>query len=265
MNNNAVFIDGHNFLFKSYAVPFSFSSKKGTQLQVVSTFLNLVRRAIKATNSLHVAIVFDSEQATDNHLNYAEYKANRTYDYSTVEMSPFDHLPLIKQALSLAKLTWTELPGTEADDIIATYAVNFLNEKKDNRAYIASTDTDFLQLVNDRCLILSLHAKGEHSIIDRKQITSKYGVPPEKYVELKSWVGDKADNITGIAGIGWKRGAEIVNGMRTRALSNEEQLLYNRNLQLITLNQTVKVPLQLSDVEGISARNNTVLFEEAGF
>lgn len=260
-----LFIDGHNFLFKSYAVPFQFKSKKGTQLQVVSTFLSLLRRAAKTVNADQVSIVFDSEAKTDNHELFEDYKANRNYDYSDVEMSPFDHLPLIQAALNVSGISWFEQPGVEADDAVATTAKMVLAESPANICYIASTDTDFLQLIDERCKILRLLPQGKYEIVDADSVYKKFFVYPQQYTQLKAWVGDKADNINGIDGIGWKRGAEIVNGTRTRDLSEEEQKLFERNIKLITLNTSLASGCPFCDLEKLNELNNNQIFELCDF
>lgn len=261
----ALFIDGHNFLFKSYGVPFTFKSKKGTQLQVVSTFLSLLRRAIKVTDANQVTVVFDSDAKTDNHELFEGYKANRNYDYSAVEMSPFDHLPLIKTALHAADFTWFEEPGIEADDAVATFSTNFLNSSEGEHSYIASTDTDFLQLVDDKCQILRLLPQGNHEYVTAQSVFDKYMVSPSQYAQLKAWVGDKADNIDGIAGIGWKRGAEIINGTRQRELSDEEKAIYERNLQLIRLNTMLQLEPKISQIEKLMNLTNNDIFDSCDF
>ncbi len=142
-NKILLLIDGHNFLFKSYGVPFKFYSSNGTPLHVLTTFLGLIKRALKVEKFSDIAVVFDSESKNSNHSISDSYKANRKSDYSNDEDSPFKHLPLIKKSLKFLKVKTFEKRGIEADDMIGTLAMNYLKKNKNGKVFIASSDSDF--------------------------------------------------------------------------------------------------------------------------
>lgn len=247
-------VDGHNFLFRAYSVPFSFSSASGTPLHVTTTFLSQMRRAASAVSAQEIIVVFDAPGATSNHQLSEDYKANREYDYAEDD-SPFLHLPIIKNCLDLLEISWHEQPGTEADDIIASLAT-----QHNSRAFIASTDTDFLQLISEQIQIIKLLSGQSHVILDEAHVLDKYGLPPQQFVELKSWVGDTADNIKGIAGIGWKRGLKILKGELHRELTQEEQQVLELNRSLITLNRDLDVTISHSNSARLLELSNQEIF-----
>lgn len=242
MRQNLLLIDGHNFLFKAFGVPFKYSSPKGTPLHVTTAFLSLVRRSVAALapfGGCHfVTIVFDAQGPTANHALSADYKANRTYEYE--DDSPFDHLPTINRALEYLRLPVIERPGTEADDIVATLATKFTAQGTRHHAFIASHDSDFYQLISPRIRQINLLPHGEHLVLNTKSVKTKTGVHPHQYVLYKSLMGDSCDNICGIAGVGPIRAARIVNKKMRIDLTPHQEML-ELNQKLITLNRAVKL------------------------
>ena len=152
-------------------------------------------------------------------------------------------------------------PGIEADDVIASLADKFINTSPKNKVFIASSDSDFFQLISNKVKIVQLKSKGNHLILDKGYIVSTFGVEPADYIELKSLVGDKADNIKGIPGIGWKRGLEIMIGKRKRPLGVKEHQLLELNRQLIRLNRELEVGCPISSVSHLIEKSNKDIFE----
>jgi 5'-3' exonuclease len=113
MSKRLIVIDGHNFLWRSYAVPFRFSSARGTPLHVITTFLKLIRRSVAVLPGLnqsdHLIIVFDSDNGNENFSLSKDYKSNRKLHFSDTEDSPYQHLPHIKKALDYLKMTTSQL------------------------------------------------------------------------------------------------------------------------------------------------------------
>jgi DNA polymerase I len=239
MKRNLLLIDGHNFLFKAYGVPFKFHSSTGTPLQVNTTFLSMVRRTVRALDEhgscTSLAIVFDSELPSSNHLLSATYKATRKIDYSQDEDSPFHHFPNIRKALKYLKIKTYETKGIEADDIIASLSAQFLKDHRNGHVYIASNDSDFYQLISPKVTQLVLGKKGTHTFLLPRDIKIKLGVTPKQYVYFKSLVGDKADNIAGIPNVGPVRALKIISKEIKMDLTSHRTLL-EMNKKLITLN-----------------------------
>lgn len=240
MKRTLLIIDGHNFLFKAYGVPFKFNSKKGTPLHVVTTYTSLIRRAVNATKCTDIAIVFDTEGKTSNHDLSDEYKANRKLDYSNDEDSPFKHLPYIKKVLSYLKIKSFEKRGIEADDIVASLATQYLNQHEGGKVVIASSDSDFYQLLSNKVSILHFGNKGVNVFFTTKSLKEKLSITPKQYVFFKSLTGDSADNIVGVAGIGKIRAKNIVNKVIPFDIVPHKSLL-ERNEKLVRLNSEINV------------------------
>jgi DNA polymerase-1 len=256
-----VIVDGHNFLFKAFSVPFKFYSPHGTALHVATTFLSLLRRSLKVSTDSEpsLMVIFDAQGATTNSVLSEDYKANRK-DYSQEEDSPFVHLPIIKAVLDHLEITWLEQPGTEADDLVASIATRHIADSA-NKVLIASNDSDFFQLICDQINIVRLKNKMDYDIVNAAWLVEQFGVSPQDYVELKSWVGDKADNIEGIAGVGWKRGLEILSGTRKRELSPEEEEKLALNRKLIKLTSDLEVICDFCYPDALVRKANKEIFE----
>lgn len=241
-------IDGHHFLFKSYAVPFKFSSDKGTPLHVVTTFISLIRKAISLSGNVRILIiVFDSQERNTNSKLSNEYKAHRVQDYSNLEDSPFKHLTFIKTVLNTLSIPWIEKPGYEADDVIASLAIRYL-KKKTSQVIITSNDSDFYQLFSQKNIsMLRIISKSNYRFLDKEWFISEFGFTPEKYVLYKSYMGDRADNIKGIKGIGQKRAKEILQGLRDYQLSVHEKEIMDLNTKLITLNTSLDIEININE------------------
>jgi DNA polymerase I len=272
MQNTLLLIDGHNFLFKSYSVPFKFRSPSGTPLHVTSTFLNLLKKSINIVEKetgqcTHILVAFDCQGSTDKNKSiYADYKANRKHDYSLEEDSPFEHLVLIKKVLEASGILYYEDPQYEADDFIGTFAKDFVNQNN-SKVVIASTDTDFYQLVNERVNLLKLGREGVYDVITNKYIYDQLQITPEQYVLYKSMVGDPSDNIPGIPKIGKIRASKILNNTFPFNLEEYSELL-QRNKELISINCEVAYKLKWELHKVLKDKiyiNNQNIFDSCGF
>lgn len=242
MKNLSV-IDGHNFLWRSFSVPFKFYSKKGTPLQVVSTYLKLIRRTVQVMNDLglkgQLVVVFDTDTPNSNFELLADYKGNRKC-FSADEENPYEHLPIIKKVLTTLGISYLEIPFAEADDVIATIVTKFNSQNKNYRSLIFSSDSDFYQLLGKQTRIVKIKPKDEYEVIDATFVKDKLGIEPKDYVFYKSLVGDHADNIKGIRGVGPITARKIVNGEVVFDLDIYQDLL-ELNKKLITLDSRVLI------------------------
>src|SRR3972149_5827099 len=192
-------VDGHNLLFKAFFGIPERLLPDGRPVQGIIGFVGILRKILRQTKPSHVLVVFDPEEKPTRALRYDRYKANRR-DFSGCpeRENPFSQLVHVKNALDSLGIRYAEEAGCEADDMIASYAVN-----SDCEVVIVSSDTDFFQLVNESILVLRYG--GEKQVLfDEDLIMTKYGVHPDKFLEFKALVGDKADNIAGLKGIGPK-------------------------------------------------------------
>ena len=149
----------------------------------------------------HLAIVFDKSEVTFRNKIYPEYKAHRP-------PAPDDLIPqfaLIREAVRAFDLPCLEQGGFEADDLIATYA----RQASDRGAHttIVSSDKDLMQLVNDK---ITMYDTMKDRRIGIPEVIEKFGVPPEKVVEVQALAGDSTDNVPGVPGIGIKTAAQLI-------------------------------------------------------
>jgi 5'-3' exonuclease len=237
-----IIIDGHNFLWRAYSVPFEFYSKKNTPLHVTTMYLKLTRRAISSIKGFSkrdsVVVVFDTNTTNDNKELLKEYKANRK-KFSKGEESPYSHIPHVQKALNFLNIKYLEIPNIEADDIIASISRSFCKKVSTNKSYIVSADTDFYQLLNKQTHILKLEKGEEYEIIKSKHVKERFGVTPKQYINFKSLTGDSADNIKGVTGVG-KITAKKIVCKEIDFKINEHKEMLDLNKKLITLNCNCK-------------------------
>ncbi len=237
-------IDGHNFLWRANSTSFKRYSDRGTPMHVTNTFLSLFRRAqsfVPDQTITHCAVVFDPKGPTDNHLLLDTYKANRVHEFEDEQDSPYYHIPFIKKALKFLKVKVLERKKCEADDVISTLITRFTSDHPDGTAFVASTDSDFYQLLSPRVRQMVPGREGIWRLMDESTLFSTYGVQPHEYVYFKSLVGDSADNIRGVPKIG-RVGARAIIRKEREFDPTPFQDILSLNQKLITLN--LNLPLQ---------------------
>jgi DNA polymerase-1 len=199
-------VDGSSYIFRAYhALPPLNRKSDGLQVNAVLGFCNMLWKLMRdmkpEERPTHLAVVFDRSERTFRNEMYAEYKANRTEP-------PDDLRPqfaLIREAVRAFDLPCLEQIGFEADDLIATYVRQACEAGAS--ATIVASDKDLMQLVTD-CVVMYDTMK------DRKigipEVIEKFGVPPEKVIEVQALIGDSTDNVPGVPGIGVKTAAQLI-------------------------------------------------------
>ncbi|WP_102829928.1 DNA polymerase I [Bartonella bovis] len=207
-------VDGSGYIFRAYhALPPLKRKKDGLPVGAVAGFCNMLWKLLcDARNTAvgivptHFAVIFDYSSDTFRKEIYPQYKANRL-------APPEDLVPqfsLIRQATKAFNLPCIEKEGFEADDLIATYAQ--LATQAGAKTTIISSDKDLMQLVNTH---VSLYDGMKDKHIGVCEVIEKWGVTPEKMVDLQALVGDPTDNIPGVPGIGPKIAAQLLNQFGT--------------------------------------------------
>ncbi len=202
-------VDGSGYIFRAYhALPPLTRKTDGLPVGAVSGFCNMLWKLLKDARSTdvgvvptHFAVIFDYSSQTFRKEIFPEYKANRT-------APPEDLIPqfgLIRQATRAFNLPCIEKEGFEADDLIATYAR--LAENAGGDVTIISSDKDLMQLVTPQ---VSMYDSMKDKQISIPEVIEKWGVPPEKMIDLQSLTGDSTDNVPGIPGIGPKTAAQLL-------------------------------------------------------
>lgn len=202
-------IDGSNLLFQMFfGMPARIMNKEGKAIQGTLGFTGALIKIIKMTNPSHLIVLFDGEHENARVELLPEYKGNRP-DYSQVppEENPFSQYLDICHALDFLHVKYYETTDHEADDVISCYASKF---GKGMEIVISSFDSDFFQLINDHVMVLRY--RGDHSILcDAAYIQNRFDIPPAKYADFKSLVGDAADHIKGAEKVGPKTAAALLH------------------------------------------------------
>ncbi|WP_420585695.1 DNA polymerase I [Ruegeria sp.] len=200
-------IDGSAFIFRAYhALPPLTRKSDGLPIGAVSGFCNMLQKYVEGNAGpdapTHVAVIFDKGSHTFRNDLYDLYKANR-------EAMPEDlrpQMPLTREATKAFNIACKELEGYEADDIIATLAVQA--REAGGRVTIVSSDKDLMQLVGGGVEMLDAM---KNKRIDRDGVFEKFGVGPERVVDVQALAGDSVDNVPGAPGIGVKTAALLIN------------------------------------------------------
>ncbi len=199
--HHLVIIDAANCLYRAFfAIP-PLRTAGGVPTNAAYGFVNMVNKALREERPDHVVVVFDAPGgAPFREELYPEYKAHR--DAQPEDLSA--QLPAVRELVDAYRLPVFEVPGVEADDVIATLIRQL---PADWRATILSTDKDLMQLVGDRVHLLD-------TMKDRRygpaEVTERFGVPPERVLDVRALVGDPSDNIPGVKGIGDKGAAKLI-------------------------------------------------------
>jgi DNA polymerase-1 len=253
-------VDGSGYIFRAYhALPPINRKSDGLQLNAVFGFCNMLwklLRDMKAEDKpTHLAVVFDLSEKTFRTEMYPDYKAHRP--------DPPDDLKpqfgLIRQAVHAFDLPCLEQKGFEADDLIATY-VRQANEAGATST-IVSSDKDLMQLVNDGVV---MYDTMKDKKIGRAEVIEKFGVPPDKVIEVQALIGDSTDNVPGVPGIGVKTAAQLIGeyGDLETLLKRAGEIKQDKRRQtlidnadkarlskkLVTLDEHVKLDVPIGDL-----------------
>ncbi|WP_248448692.1 DNA polymerase I [Sinorhizobium meliloti] len=202
-------VDGSGFIFRAFhAIPPLNRKSDGLPVNAVAGFCNMLWKLLTdardtsvGVTPTHLAVIFDYSSKTFRNGLYDQYKANRT-------APPEDLIPqfgLIRHATRAFNLPCIEKEGYEADDLIATYAR--LAEEAGADVTIVSSDKDLMQLVTPK---VSMYDSMKDKQITVPDVIEKWGVPPEKMIDLQAMTGDSTDNVPGIPGIGPKTAAQLL-------------------------------------------------------
>jgi DNA polymerase-1 len=200
-------IDGSGYIFRAFhALPPLTRPSDGLPVGAVHGFCAMLWKLLRETKAseapTHFAVIFDASEKTFRKDIYKDYKAHRPPPPE--ELIP--QFPLIRDAVKAFNVPCIELQGYEADDLIATYARQVVDAGGD--VTIVSSDKDLMQLVRPGVVMLDAVKSKK---LGREEVMEKFGVPPEKVVDVQSLAGDSTDNVPGVPGIGVKTAAELIN------------------------------------------------------
>ncbi|PZQ62377.1 MAG: DNA polymerase I [Phenylobacterium zucineum] len=201
-------VDGSGFIFRAFhALPPLTRKSDGLPIGAVSGFCNMIWKLLgemkaQADAPTHLAVVFDHSEKTFRNKLYDQYKAHRPPPPE--DLVP--QFPLVREATRAFGVPSLELPGYEADDIIAAYACKVRD--MGGEVVIVSSDKDLMQLVGDRVSMLDTMKNLKIGI---EQVAEKFGVTPDKVVDVQALCGDSVDNVPGAPGIGIKTASALIN------------------------------------------------------
>lgn len=253
-------IDSMSHIFRAYFAPMGarqepLRNSAGQVTQAVFVFTNMIRKLIKDEKPDYIAAVFDTAQPTFRHESYAEYKANRAEmpeDLAT-------QLPFIIRVCEAFNLPILKMDGFEADDVIGTLAKQAA--EKEIKSVIVSNDKDLCQLVKDPYVVAmrqnSNNMKRKIPVppiewCDEAWVQNKFGLPPDKIIDLLGLMGDAIDNIPGAPGIGEKGALKLIleYGSAIGAMENADKVTHKTYRESLQNNQDIiKQSIELATVK----------------
>ncbi|WP_198781801.1 DNA polymerase I [Shewanella putrefaciens] len=202
-NNPLVLVDGSSYLYRAYYAPPHLTNSKGEATGAVYGVVNMLRSLLTRYQPSHIAVVFDAKGKTFRNDLYGEYKAHRPPMPDDLR-SQIEPLYRIIRALGLPLIS---IPGVEADDVIGTIARQASLEKRS--VLISTGDKDMAQLVDDNITLINTMTD---TIMGPEEVAAKYGVGPDRIIDFLALMGDKADNIPGLPGVGEKTALAMLTG-----------------------------------------------------
>ena len=273
-------IDSMGIAYRSY---FAFIqnpliNSKGENTSAVYGFVNYLNKILDEQKPDYIAAVFDTDAPTFRHKAYKEYKATRNKMPDDMAAS----LGYLKDVVKAYNVPVIELDGYEADDIMGTLAKKAEKEKIDT--YLVTSDKDFMQLVSTKVKLYRPGKFGtEDEIIDEDGVVHKFGVPPNQVIDMLGLIGDTADNVPGVPGIGPKTAEPLVKkygtiekilenvdsipqkGVREKLRNNRDLALLSKTLVTIDVNVPVQVDIHHLKGKEKDHRKLIELFERLEF
>ena len=259
-NSTLFLIDGSTFIFRAYFAMYKasrsrgsgFTRSDGTPTGAVMAFCNMmwkiITNGIDGIHPSHIAVIFDTKEKTFRSDIYPLYKANR--DAPPEDLIP--QFPLIHKAVEAFNIKCISQIGYEADDLIATYSK--IATKRNIKTIIISGDKDLMQLIDNNVRMYD-PMPGKERFIDINGVQDKFGVAPDKVVDVQALAGDTTDNIPGVPGIGVKIASELINEYHTLEglLSNVKEIKQNKRREnLLKYAEDARISYQLALLDSSS-------------
>ncbi len=238
-------VDGSGYLFRAYhALPPLTRKSDGLPTGAVAGYCNMLWKLLDDMKGpdqpTHLAVIFDASEKTFRNEIYKEYKAHRPPPPEDL----IPQFPLVRDATRAFGVSCVEMKGYEADDLIATYAR--LAREAGARCTIISSDKDLMQLVEDGKIELLDTMKNKR--LASAEVLEKFGVTPDKVIQVQALAGDSTDNVPGVRGIGIKTAAELINtyGDLETLLSKAGEIKQNKRRETLIENaENARISLKL--------------------
>ena len=206
--NPLVLVDGSSYLYRAFHAFPPLTNSAGEPTGAMYGVLNMLKSLISQVQPSHIAVVFDAKGKTFRDEMFEQYKSHRPPmpDDLRKQIQPLHD---IIRALGIPLLV---IEGVEADDVIGTLAV--AASKANQKVLISTGDKDMAQLVDDNIMLINTM---NNTLLDREAVIEKYGIPPELIIDYLALMGDSADNIPGVAGVGEKTALDLLQGIGSMA------------------------------------------------
>ena len=255
-------VDGYYYAYRSFHALIGLTSPKGEPIGAVYGFLKALRRMQRDLQPDRAAVVWDEGIPARRSSLQPEYKAQRAEMPEALETQ----LPLLRTLITLMGFPSVSLPNTEADDLMASYA--YAARAQGWESFLATADKDLFQIVSGDIRVYTTqktelaNPKDTHALLDATRVQTKWGVAPEQLGDLLSLVGDSADNIPGVPGIGPKGAAALLQAhgsldavlkdlqavpnvrLREKLAAGRDQLEQNREMVRLDLDLPLPTPIE---------------------
>lgn len=237
-----ILVDGSGYIFRAYHALPPLTRRDGTPVGAVYGFTTMLLKLREQMQAEYFAVIFDSSRVTFRQDIYADYKANRPEP-------PEDLVPqfaLVREAASALNLPAIDLANYEADDLIAAYAK--AAQEQGLETIIVSSDKDLMQLIRAG---VSMYDPMKQKPIGEKEVLEKFGVTPDKVIEVQALIGDAVDNVPGVPGIGPKTAAELIGqyGSLEGVLANLDSIKQPKRREVLMQHaQAARISRQLVEL-----------------
>ncbi|MBI5199651.1 MAG: DNA polymerase I [Nitrospirae bacterium] len=267
-------IDGNSYIYRAYHAIKGLTNSKGFPTGAIYGFTNMLLKVVREKRPDYIAIAFDSPAPTERHRLFEAYKAQRPSTPNEL----INQIPYIKKIVDAFRIPILEIEGYEADDILATLAKK--GEEGGLDVTIVTGDKDIFQIVGRN---IRTYDTMKDKIYEEKDVLDKFGVSPDKVIEVMGLMGDAIDNIPGVPGIGEKTAVELVkefgsienllrNLERVKKPKLRETLKLNEEIarlsySLATIHSDLPIDIDLKDLSITKPDNETLLrlFKEFEF
>lgn len=220
-------VDGSGYIFRAFHALPPMTRTDGTPINAVYGFTNMLMKLLEDHRSDYLAVIFDAKRENFRNEIYPDYKGHRPDPPE--ELIP--QFPLFREATQAFHVPCIEMEGYEADDIIATYARSA--EKQGWRTTVVSSDKDLMQLMGEQVTLFDPMKERRMTLED---VNKKFGVGPDKVIEVQALAGDSSDNVPGVPGIGVKTAAELIEqyGDLETLLQNAQEIKQPKRRERLT-------------------------------
>ena len=243
MKKKVCLIDGSGYIFRAfYALPM-LTSPQGVPVNAVLGFMNMFMRLTTKIKCDYCLVLFDAKRQNYRNDIFAEYKGTRKE--TPEELIP--QFPIIHKAVEILNLNHLEMEGFEADDLIATYTKKAID--KNYEVVVVSADKDLMQLIRPG---VEFYDSMKDKFFTPDDVKEKFGVYPDKVVDVQALAGDSTDNVPGVPGIGLKTAAELINtfGSLEEVLNRAGEIKQNKRRETLLSNiENARISKQLVELK----------------